>query len=320
MRRPTSASSSASASPNAGDHLLARVDEQAGDPLAQQHRVLGDHHSHGSTARRIVGPPGGLSRWMRAAERRRRARAGRRGRCRVSRVGAAARRCRATSITSVSPTRTSDTAALVALRVAGHVGERLRHDEVRGALDLGRRARIDARPRARPGSARGRRPPTARRRGRGPRGSPGGCRARGRGAPAARPWPPRARARRAADRVLVLVVEVLPRRAQLHRQATSRCCAPSCRSRSMRRRSASALPTAATRPLSATRTRASCSARSSGPRNHAQVTRSSRPSTTVTHGASSSTPTRPTSATNQASPPAPTSKKQNLAVSLGERR
>ena len=42
------------------DHLLARVDQQAGEPGPQQHGVLGDHDPHGISTSSVVGPPGGL--------------------------------------------------------------------------------------------------------------------------------------------------------------------------------------------------------------------------------------------------------------------
>src|SRR5690606_3367307 len=44
-----------------GHHLVARLGQQADQPLAQQRQVLGDHNSHGITARSLVGPPAGLS-------------------------------------------------------------------------------------------------------------------------------------------------------------------------------------------------------------------------------------------------------------------
>ena len=43
------------------DDLELAVGEQPGQPVPQQHRVLGDHDSHGSSAVMTVGPPGGLS-------------------------------------------------------------------------------------------------------------------------------------------------------------------------------------------------------------------------------------------------------------------
>src|SRR5205085_5976907 len=41
-------------------HLDAALGEQPRQPLAQEHGVLGDHGSHGSSTRRVVPPPGGL--------------------------------------------------------------------------------------------------------------------------------------------------------------------------------------------------------------------------------------------------------------------
>ena len=43
-----------------GDDLEAVVAQQPRQPVAQQREVLGDHDPHGSTARSVVGPPGGL--------------------------------------------------------------------------------------------------------------------------------------------------------------------------------------------------------------------------------------------------------------------
>ena len=40
---------------------IAAVGEHPGQAVPQQHRVLGDHDSHGSSAVMMVGPPGGLS-------------------------------------------------------------------------------------------------------------------------------------------------------------------------------------------------------------------------------------------------------------------
>src|SRR6185312_6468897 len=41
-------------------HLIAGLGEQPGQALSQQHRVLGHHYPHGSTAAITVGPPSGL--------------------------------------------------------------------------------------------------------------------------------------------------------------------------------------------------------------------------------------------------------------------
>ena len=50
-----------SASPTRADHLVAGVLEQAGEALAQQYRVLGDHDPHGSTASiRVPAPPASM--------------------------------------------------------------------------------------------------------------------------------------------------------------------------------------------------------------------------------------------------------------------
>src|SRR4051794_5729103 len=44
-----------------GDDLEAALRQQAGEPVAQQREALGDHDPHGSSACRRVGPPGGLA-------------------------------------------------------------------------------------------------------------------------------------------------------------------------------------------------------------------------------------------------------------------
>jgi hypothetical protein len=43
-----------------GQHLVSLVPEQLHQALAQEGRVLGHDHSHGSSARTTVGPPAGL--------------------------------------------------------------------------------------------------------------------------------------------------------------------------------------------------------------------------------------------------------------------
>ena len=43
-----------------GHHVLAGVDQEAGEPGSQEHGVLGDHDAHGSSTEMVVGPPGGL--------------------------------------------------------------------------------------------------------------------------------------------------------------------------------------------------------------------------------------------------------------------
>ena len=47
--------------PEGGDDLVSAVLEQAPEPLAQQHLVLGDHDPHGSSAVSVVPAPGSLS-------------------------------------------------------------------------------------------------------------------------------------------------------------------------------------------------------------------------------------------------------------------
>src|SRR5262249_57681056 len=42
------------------DDLESVVTQQAGQPVAEQREVLGDHYAHGRTARTVVGPPTGL--------------------------------------------------------------------------------------------------------------------------------------------------------------------------------------------------------------------------------------------------------------------
>ena len=49
------------ASPSEADDLVAAVLEQAAQPLAQEHLILGDQDSHGSSAISVVPEPGALS-------------------------------------------------------------------------------------------------------------------------------------------------------------------------------------------------------------------------------------------------------------------
>src|SRR5680860_1240431 len=44
----------------AADDVVTRIDQQAGQPLAEQRRVLADHDPHGSTASIVVPVPTGL--------------------------------------------------------------------------------------------------------------------------------------------------------------------------------------------------------------------------------------------------------------------
>src|SRR5207244_717859 len=43
------------------NHVEAVVAQQPRQPVAQQREVFGDHYSHGSSVRTVVGPPWGLS-------------------------------------------------------------------------------------------------------------------------------------------------------------------------------------------------------------------------------------------------------------------
>jgi len=43
--------------PDGGDDVAAGLAEQAHQPFAQQHRVLGQHYPHGTTASTLVPPP-----------------------------------------------------------------------------------------------------------------------------------------------------------------------------------------------------------------------------------------------------------------------
>ena len=134
-----------------GHDLLAGVDEQAGEAGAQQDGVFGDHDAHGSSTITVVGPPVGLTtciRPPRAATRSARP-------CRPLPRAASAppTPSSATSTTSRSPWRAIGDRRLGGRGVLGHVGQRLVHDEVGGALDRRRRAlgHVDVQGRPAPG-------------------------------------------------------------------------------------------------------------------------------------------------------------------------
>ena len=123
--------------PRPADDLVARVLEQAGEALAQQHGVLGDHDAHGSSTAIRVPAPGGLS---------------------IASVPPwAATRSAMPGRPIPPPSGAADAVvgdehpqhAVLARgldhharrrRVLDRVGERLAGDEVRGRLDLGWRA------------------------------------------------------------------------------------------------------------------------------------------------------------------------------------
>src|SRR5690606_31322383 len=44
-----------------GDHLVVQLLHEPGQALSQEHRVVGDHDAHGTSAVIRVGPPTGLS-------------------------------------------------------------------------------------------------------------------------------------------------------------------------------------------------------------------------------------------------------------------
>ena len=229
-----------------GDDLLARVVEQAGEPARSSTESSAITTRMGAPRRIVVGPPAGLTHLHPAAEAAHAfLEAGEAGA--VGDVGAADAVVAHLDRRAVAAARDRDrrlgrAACLATLVSASATTKYAALSTGAGGRGATSTSSVDRAP------ARGRRPPTARRRARGPRGSRGGSRARGRAARRARPSPPRARRRRAAAGAVRVVVEVLARPDRgPSPSATSRCWAPSCRSRSMRRRSASALSTAATR-------------------------------------------------------------------------
>ena len=235
-----------SASLDSGHDLVAGLGEQPGETLAQQDGVLGDHDAHGSST-----SDGRPAAW----------RAGRgeaavdggdpvaqagAGRSRAS-TAAPPRPSSATSRAAGRPDGATLTAALRGLGVPGHVGEGLGDDEVGDRLDVGSRGRRGA----------GRRPPSP---GRGARGERRQRRVEAASVRTAG-WTPRMTLRSSMSASLASSCASSTsaagasgswsswRRARPRFIAseTSCCWAPSCRSRSMRRRSASAASTTAAR-------------------------------------------------------------------------
>ena len=221
--------------------------------------IRGIDDAHGSSTRTQGRPAGRAGQQQSAADRRdpvgQPGQAGAR-----RRVGAAARRRRATSTHEpVAVHAGRCTAACAAPRVPGDVGQRLRHHEVGGGLHRRgqprgqrRRATVDRAP----GSGR---PARATRRGQPPVGQDLRVDAADQVA-------------QLGQRQLRLLVrladaaggrrarrQVQLGQAELHGQATSRCWAPSCRSRSIRRRSASKASTSRVRDRVSSMTRCASS-------------------------------------------------------------
>ena len=117
------------------DDLEAGVLEQPHRAAAQQHRVVGDHDPHGSSARRTVPSPGGeatVKRPPKAVDAvGEPAQAGAGGRVGTAAAVVAHRHVEAVALAVDVDVGTGR------LGVPGHVGERLGGDEVRGGLDGG---------------------------------------------------------------------------------------------------------------------------------------------------------------------------------------
>ena len=172
-----------SASPTAATTSWPCVGEQAGEPVPQEDRVLGDHDAHGSSTTRMVGPPGGLDDV--AASRRRRAT--RSAQARAARCPAGSAPPTPLSVTSttqpsVAPGRRAPTArvAPACLADVGRAPRRRRSRRSPRSAPVGRSGEVDVDV-DRDRRARGQR----RQRGVEPavgRGRPDGCRGRGRAA------------------------------------------------------------------------------------------------------------------------------------------
>ena len=132
---------SSSKSPASADDVDAGRLEHAGDPLAQQQRVLADHDAHGITPVTSVPAPGGLSMVERAVERGEavlhpaQAGAG-------SRVGAAAAVVGDLDRSGAVLGPVDAHVGAGRARVADDVGQRLGDEEVGGGLDRRRAARL----------------------------------------------------------------------------------------------------------------------------------------------------------------------------------
>ncbi len=201
-----------------GDHVVPGLGEQQLQPLAQQHRVVGDDYPHGSSARTTVGPPRGevMSSKPSAA----RARCTRPARP-PSGVGIAPP-CPSSSTTHDAPRRRAIVDRDVGrgrAAVLGHVGQALGRRRSRpcsrrgpAAWPVRRRPAWSGRPSGRP--PRAARPPA-----RGRPGPAGRCRGRATAAPRrSRGSALSAPSMRLAG-LLGVVVELGARAAEVHRQA-----------------------------------------------------------------------------------------------------
>ena len=161
-----SSTSASSSSPSAArpDHVEAGLVEQPREPLAQQHRVVGEDHAHGISACTTVPRPGGLSTRSRPPSASTRS-ASPRSPVPCAR-SAPPTPSSATSTTARPSARSHADPHGARLGVLGDVGQRLRDDEVGGRLDAVGEPLGQARRRARAAAARRRRAPRARRAGR----------------------------------------------------------------------------------------------------------------------------------------------------------
>ena len=210
-RRAAWTSASPSATASTTSNPLSR--EQARQPVAQQGEILGDQDAHGSSARTVVGPPGGLvtvSRPSSASTRRRRP-------ARPEPAGSAPPRPSSTT----SSTSESPTARDASRRSATHrrAWRRWSGSRRRRSTPRSRRAPPDApgcRRRRRPGSRCGARAPRSPPRARG-RVSTGGWipRARSRSSRSASSTPSRASSTSAA-RLVRVGTQLLLRHAEVH--------------------------------------------------------------------------------------------------------
>ena len=244
--------------------------EQAGDSLANQWRIIGDYDAHGNSARTVVPCPGSLSTTSVASSASSRSR-------RPARPESAASVCTADSVVrtvtrSASAFSLEQHGCLRRRSMLDDVRERFRDDEVGGELD-GVWQTIPDRSLHRDGQ---RRAPCerldGRHRDRRRGGASGGFLGRAR---AARRSPPRPRPVRARAMSAAAASAREASRPSATESVTSRCCAPSWRLRSIRRRSASAAATI--RPARRAPLRAASAPRPPGARSRARALPSPEP-------------------------------------------